>query len=97
MAAAPTALTTPHGSSQAKAGANALAYGMLVLHPLQRPDTLPGRIQKHQGGVAHLMAGRKGAALRRTQIRQDKRHLAAKLGSEHVDDALKLGTIGSPR
>jgi hypothetical protein len=43
------------------------------------------------------MARGKCTPLGRVQIRQDERHLAAKLWPERVDDALELGTVRSPR
>jgi hypothetical protein len=82
---------------QAKAGADPSPQGRLILETRQGLDALPGRIQQHQRRIAHAMARGKCTPLGRIQIRQDKRHLAAKLWPERVDDALELGTVRSPR
>ena len=43
------------------------------------------------------MTGGKRTSFRRTQIRQDERHLPAKFRPERVDGALELGTVRSTR
>ena len=73
------------------------AQGTCILDTHQRLDPFSAGIQKHECRIANLMAARERASLRRIQIRQDKRHLPMKLGSERVDDALEFGTVRSAR
>jgi hypothetical protein len=55
------------------------------------------RVQEDQSRIPHIKSTSNGLPPSGTQISQDKRNLFLKLRAERIDDALKLGTVRSPR
>jgi hypothetical protein len=88
---------TPWPALQPKVHTDPAAQGAFILDTRQCLDPFPTCIQEHERRIANIMAARKRTPLGRIQICQDKRHLAMKLRSERVDDALELGTVRSTR